>query len=396
MNFEFSLTQRDWTDAMSALIAFAVTLFVAVLAGVLMNQIKKRLASRTTTQLDDLLLGSMVVPVVLVIFFIGLYVSLRLVSALDLYRGTVDNYFVAAAIVVGGFAVARVLDALMSWYALEIAHHTETDLDEKLVPIFRRVVNVVVFGIVLMIILDRFNVEISPLVASLGIGGLAVALAVQPFLASFLAGTFVVADAIVKKDDYIELDSGQTGYVESVGWRTTKIRHWQGNLVILPNSKLANAVVINYESPEPPMTFFVPCGVSYDTDLQKAEEVALEVASQVTQDCSEAIHDFEPLLRWRAFGDSNIDFIVILKGVNRVAHFVVRHEFIKALHKRFSEEGIEINYPARKIQFSNELQIRTNDIDIERRVGESREKAAEQSSTPDGLHEEQEIAEEDV
>ena len=396
MDVEFALSQRDWTDGLSALIAFASTLLVAFLAGVLINQIKKRVASRTATQLDDLLLGSIAVPVALVIFLIGLYVALRLVSALDLYRGTVDNYFVAAAIVASGFAIARVLSALMSWYALEIAHRTETDLDEKLVPIFRRVVNVVVFGIVLMIVLDRFNVAISPLVASLGIGGLAVALAVQPFLASFLAGTFVVMDAIVKKDDYIELDSGQTGYVESVGWRTTKIRHWQGNLVILPNSKLANAVVINYESPEPPMMFFVPCGVSYDTDLQKAEDVALEVACQVTQDCSEAIHDFEPLLRWRAFGDSNIDFIVIFKGVNRVAHFVVRHEFIKALHKRFAEDGIEINYPARKIQFSNELQIRTSDIDMERIVGGSREKFAGQGSTPDGLQEEQDITEEDA
>ena len=144
------------------------------------------------------------------------------------------------------------------------------------------------------------------------------------------------------------------------------------------------------------MMFFIPCGVSYDTDLQKAEEMALEVASQVTQDCSEAIHDFEPLLRWRAFGDSNIDFIVILKGVNRVAHFVVRHEFIKALHKRFSEEGIEINYPARKIQFSNELQVRTSDINVERRAWESRETATGQSRTPDGLQEEQDIAEEDA
>jgi len=396
MDVEFALVQRDWTDGLSALIAFAVTLFAAFLAGVLINQIKKRLASRTTTQLDDLLLGSIVVPVVLGVFILGLYITLRLVSALDLYRGTVDSYFVAAAIVAGGFAVARVLSALMSWYALEIAHRTETDLDEKLVPIFRRVVNVVIFGIVLMIILDRFDVEISPLVASLGIGGLAVALAVQPFLASFLAGTFVVADAVVKRDDYIELDSGQTGYVESVGWRTTKLRHWQGNLIILPNSKLADAVVINYESPEPPMMFFVPCGVSYDTDLQKAEGLALEVARQVTQDCSEAIHDFEPLLRWRAFGDSNIDFIVILKGVNRVAHFVVRHEFIKALHKRFTEEGIEINYPARKIQFSNELQIRTGDIEMERIIGGSREKAVGQASTPDGLQEEQNATGEDA
>jgi small-conductance mechanosensitive channel len=252
------------------------------------------------------------------------------------------------------------INAVLGWYAIEIAHRTETDLDEKLVPIVGRIVNVIIFGIALMIVLDRYNVQISPLIASLGIGGLAVALAIQPVLAGFLAGTFVVADAIVKKDDYIELDSGQTGYVEYVGWRSTKIRHWQGNLIVLPNSKLADAVVINYESPEPPMLFFVPCGVSYDTDLQHAEEVALEVAREVMQTCPEAVPEFEPALRWREFGDSNVNFIVVLKGVNRVAQFVVRHELIKALHRRYTEESIEINYPARKLQFSNDLVIRTN------------------------------------
>ena len=382
MNVEFALTQQDWGDMIAAASIFAGTIAIAFLTPLILRFLRVKVAARTRTSLDERLLSRTVAPAVLGVLLGGFYLTLLQITALDAHRTVIRTYFVVAAIIVGALAVAQVTTAMLNWYGAEIAHRTKTDLDAKLVPIFRRLTNLVVYGIALILILDRLGVQISPLIAGLGIGGLAVALAIQPFLASFLAGTSVIADAIIKQGDYIELDSGQTGYVETIGWRTTKIRHWQGNIVVLPNSTLANAVVTNYEAPEPPMMFFVPCGVSYDTDLQKAEDAALEVARQVTRDCPEAVHDFEPLFRWRAFGDSNIDFVVILKGLNRVANFIVRSDFIKVLHKRFTEEGIEINYPARKLQFSNELQIRMGDIDLERIVRESREKTLDQRSDP--------------
>jgi len=368
MNVDFVLHNQDWLDGLSAIIVFAVTAVVAVAARFLSHFVHTRLAARTRTQLDDLVLGRMTMPIVLAILVAGIYIGINRISALDPHMDDIIAYFIVGAIAVTTFALARFINAILAWYAVEIAHRTKTDLDEKLIPILSRVINVIVYAVGFMIILDRLEIEISPLIASLGIGGLAIALAVQPSLASFLAGTYVIADGIIKRGDYIELDSGQVGFVESIGWRTTKIRHWQGNLIILPNSKLADAVITDYEMPEPPMLFFVPCGVSYDSDLEKAEKVSLEVARQVIKDCPEAVHNFEPVFRWREFADSNVNFIVVFKGVNRVAQFIVRHHFIRELHKRFLQEGIEINYPARKLQFSNDLRVHLSDGDLRRMV----------------------------
>ena len=383
MNVDFVLTRQDWTEAITAAVIFAVTVAIAFLVPLILRFFKARLAARTQTTLDDTLLSQVGTPAILAILLGGLYLTLLQISALDAQWNLVRTYFVVAVIVVAALSVARFLTALLSWYGVEIAHRTKTDLDAKLVPILRRVTNLVVYAVALILILDRLGVEISPLIAGLGIGGLAIALAVQPSLASFLAGTYVQADGVIKKGDFIELDSGQAGYVEEIGWRTTKVRHWQGNLIVLPNSRLADAIVTDYEAPEPPMLVLVPCGVSYSSDLQKVEDVSLEVAGQVIQDCPDSIKDFEPVLRFREFGDSNINFVVILRAVNRVGQFVVRHEFIKALHKRFNEEGIEIQYPARKLHFSGELPLRVNRLEMEELIKDGAEGEASDELSSD-------------
>ncbi len=198
----------------------------------------------------------------------------------------------------------------------------KTDIDNRLLPLLRRVSTVVIYAIGLLIILDQLHVNISPILAGLGIGGLAVALALQPTLSNFLAGTYVMSDAVIHVGDYIMLENGPEGMVEDIEWRSTKLRHWQGNLLILPNSKLAEAIVTDYEKPEQSMLFTVDCGVSYDSDLQRVERVTIEVAETVLGRLSEGDKCFKPLVRFKEFGDSNINFAVVLKAVDRAGHFV--------------------------------------------------------------------------
>jgi small-conductance mechanosensitive channel len=205
----------------------------------------------------------------------------------------------------------------------------------------------------LIIILDRFQVNISPLIAGLGISGLAVALALQPTLSNFLAGTYVMGDGVIRKGHYIAMEGGPEGFVEEIGWRTTKLRHWQGNLVILPNSKLADSIVTDFDVPDPPIVFVVECGVGYESDLKKVEQVTLEVARNILQSYPEGDKTFEPVVRFKEFGDSNINFAIVLKSVHRPGQFLLKHEFVKALHERFNQEGIEIAYPTRKLYMAD-------------------------------------------
>jgi len=331
---------------------FLLFLGIAFASRFILTQLTVLIAHRTKTSLDDLIINALRTPLFLGFIVLGIWLAVVQVPELDKHQDIAHKVAVVLYIGIAAMAVARIIDALMSWYGSEIATRTHTDIDDKLLPVFKRVEKVIVYSIAFMIILDRLNVNISPLIAGLGIGGLAVALALQPTLVNFLAGTYVTTDAVIRKDHYIVLDSGQEGYVEEIGWRITKIRSWDGNLIVLPNSRLAEAIVTDFEVPSPPMLFRVECGVSYDSDLEKVEKVALEVAREVMQKFPEGAKDFEPVVRFKNFGDSNIDFAVVLKAVNRMAHFPLKSEFIKALHRRFNEEGIEIQYPARKIYFA--------------------------------------------
>ena len=150
---------------------------------------------------------------------------------------------------------------------------------------------------------------------------------------------------------YIELDEGTRGYVTDVGWRSTRIRTPFNNIVIVPNSRLAESIITNYYGPSMEIAVIVSAGVSYASDLKHVEEVTLSVAREVIEELDGSVKTFEPWFGYEAFGDSNIDFWVWLQAKDRRNSFVVKSELMKRLHSRFRDEGIEINYPVRKITF---------------------------------------------
>jgi len=176
----------------------------------------------------------------------------------------------------------------------------------------------------------------------------------QDTLSNFFAGVYLVADMPIRIGDYIELDNGMKGYVEDIGWRSIRIKTLPNNYIIIPNSKLAQSIITNYYAPEQEMSVVVPCGVSYDSDLEKVEKVTIEVAKEVQQNVPGAVKNFEPFIRYNEFGDSNINFSIILRVERFVDRYLVVHEFIKKLMARYNKEGIEISFPVRNIYFKNE------------------------------------------
>jgi small-conductance mechanosensitive channel len=200
-------------------------------------------------------------------------------------------------------------------------------------------------------LLDYLGISITPMVAGLGLGGLAVALALQPTLSNFFAGTQIVLDHVVRVGDYIELDSGVKGYVTDIGWRSTRIRTAFNNMVIVPNSRLADSVITNYYGPSMELAVLVEAGVSYSSDLVQVEGVAREVAKEVIDELDEAVKTFEPWFGYEEFGDSNINFWIWLQAKDRFASFRVKSELMKRLKSRFDQEGITINYPVRHLTF---------------------------------------------
>jgi small-conductance mechanosensitive channel len=201
----------------------------------------------------------------------------------------------------------------------------------------------------LLVILNGLGLSITPMLTALGVGGLAVALALQEPLANFFAGLFITLAGQIRVGDYVKLDSGQEGYVVDFSWRSTRLRMLANNLVVVPNAKLAQAIVVNHDLPSRDLAVLVDVGVDYGSDLAQVERVVMDVGHEVMTDVAGGVPEFEPFIRYHTFGDSSIDFTVILRAREFVDQYLIKHEFVKRLHARFNQEGIVIPFPIRAI-----------------------------------------------
>lgn len=200
-----------------------------------------------------------------------------------------------------------------------------------------------------LIILYSLGIPIGPILTGFGIGGLAVALALQDTLSNFFSGLHLLISKQIKPGDYVKLDSGEEGYVVDITWRNTVIRELPNNYIIVPNAKISKAVIKNYYFPEKELAVPVSLGVSYDSDLEKVERVTIEVAKEIMRDVKGGVPSFEPFLRYHTFSDFSINFTVILRAQEFVDQHLIKHEFVKRLYNRYREEGIIIPYPIRTV-----------------------------------------------
>ena len=202
-----------------------------------------------------------------------------------------------------------------------------------------------------IIILENLGIHLTAVWTTLGVGSVAVALALQETLSNLFAGLYLLADHPISPGDYIKLDSGQEGYVLKVGWRSTKMRTLGNNMVVVPNSAMAKAVIINYSTPEPRMSLAVNVSVAYGTDLNLVERVLLDIAMKAATDGVEGLlRTPEPSVRLiPGFGASSLDFSLNVQVRRFVDQYWVQHELRKRIVERFQKEGIDMPFPTRTI-----------------------------------------------
>ena len=337
--------------------AFAAAAFIInFVIGRALNLLVRRHESPLSS-VEIRVMGALRIPVLLAIVLYGIRIALNSLSqASSPSLGFIANlgqlgqyaWIIAVAAIVC-YTISRLIIAFMRWYSARAPRDTRTALNTVIWPILIRITSVVVFTLGALVALDLMGIPITPLLAGLGIGGLAVALALSPTISSFIAGSYVVAEGHISEGDYIEIDEERAGFVVSVGWRSTALRSRFNNLIVVPNSLITESIVTNYATPTPAVAGMVECGVSYDSNLRDVEQVSLEIARAVIDESEDANKDFEPIFRFYEFADSNINFRIIFQGIDRRSMVAIKHEIIMRLHARFNDEGIEINYPVRKL-----------------------------------------------
>jgi small-conductance mechanosensitive channel len=221
------------------------------------------------------------------------------------------------------------------------------------VSILNNMLRGVLAALGLMLVLNYMGISVTPALAALGVSSLAVSLALQEPLSSLFSGVLMVASNQIRPGNYVRLSSGEEGYVADINWRTTNIRQLTNNLIIVPNSVMSSAIIVNHDEPDKEMAVLFNVGVSYDSDLELVERVTIEVANEVMQEVDGGVASFEPFIRYNDFADFRVNFTVILRGLEFVNQYLIKHEFVKRLHKRYRQEGIVIPCPIRTIQTPN-------------------------------------------
>ena len=302
------------------------------------------IAKKTTSRLDDVLVESLDFPLTILILASGVGL-IRTLLNLDIKTDHVLILCLKGCVVLAAVGFGnRLVDSLLRYYG---------DSDKVKIlsgSITRGLVKGAITALGALVFLEMMGVSITPILASLGIGSLAVALALQDTLSNLFAGIHLMVDKPLRLGDFVRLETGQEGTITEIGWRSTRLQTPANNTVVLPNNKLTSSVLINYNLPDTALTVSVEVGVHYNSDLEHVQKVTCDVAKQILQTVPGGVPTFEPFVRYYALGDSSIQLRVVLRAQEFADKEFLVHEFIKALHKRYAQEKIVIPFLMRTVE----------------------------------------------
>jgi small-conductance mechanosensitive channel len=320
-------------------------LVAAILLGIVVQRLLSRklhhLAKGTATVWDDVLVDSVKGVVVLWFFLVGLAVVLKLLPLKPELLVPVRRGIGVLGIVSAVLFFSRLARRVIYVYIDRIVDVPTT--------LFKNSATVVIYLLGFLVTLDYVGVSITPLVTALGVSGVGFALAMQDTLSNLFAGLSILMSRKVRPGEYVRLDTGEEGIVCDITWRHTTIRNPENNLVVVPNGKLAAAIVTNTHRPETEMGLFLPVTVAFDSDLAAVEKVTLEIAGEVMSVPGRRIDGFEPVIRYNAFTDLGVRFSVILRIKEYQEMYALRHDFYRRLHECYRREGIKLAVPPRAV-----------------------------------------------
>ena len=311
----------------------------------------KKLTEKTDWRGDDVVFDAIESHIVLWFFLASLNIASNSIPFLnDVYISYLSKIIVSVLILSVTLAVSRIGVGLLNFWA----EKQGTDLPST--TIFVNLARIIIISVGVLIILQSLGISITPLLTAMGVGGLAISLALKDTLSDFFAGLHILLSQKVKPGDFVELDSGHMGYVQNITWRHTTLMERTNNEVTVPNAKISAAIVKNYDKGDPSFSIRVAVGVSYESDLDHVIKITEEVASNVIAQIDGARKDAPAVVRCFQFGPSSVDLKVYFRGKKYGDQHPIIDEFIRQIHKRFKSENIEIPFPIRTLIHKNDQQ----------------------------------------
>ena len=338
--------QNYWTNIESyllpGLIIFSSMVIGFICEKILYTVIKKKTKVHPKESIN-FSLKTLRMAMIILFFIVGVYASLNFLPLKDSVISILKQVSLVILIYAVTVIIVNIIIGLINTRARKSGGAQGSS------SIITNLIKALFYIIGFTIILQTLGISITPILTALGIGGVAVALALQDTLSNFFAGLYIVASGQVKVGDFIRLDNGQEGYVTDIKWRDTTIRALSSNMIIVPNTKLSSNIITNFYQPQQELGVSIDMIVRLDSDLNKVEQVCVEVARDVMNSVSGGVAASEPSVGFSSFVDNGIKFSVNFRVKEYTNQYLIKHEFIKRILPRFKQEGIHIPYPIREV-----------------------------------------------
>lgn len=339
-----ALGQPLW-KYLASLIFIVLAFFAAWLLDVIVNGWLKRLAAKTETVYDDLILDLLRGPVKVITFVILLNIGLTMFD----WPGAAENYLNHGLVIIVATSVTylllKLVDLLLGIWREKVVLPSDRAFAEQLLPLFRKVAKGAIIISAVLLTADNLHIEIKTLLAGLSVGGLALGLAAQDTVANVFGAVSILLDKPFHIGDRIRVETVD-GTVESIGLRSTRIRSLDGHHVTVPNKLMGNAIITNITR-RPAIKTEMNFGLTYDTPVEKVRRatILLEEIFQGNPKTAELIISFNK------FGDSALNILVIhaWNGTDAKAHFAEMQELNLKIKERFDAEKIEFAFPTQTV-----------------------------------------------
>ena len=307
----------------------------------------KNLTQKTQWKGDDIALKAVESQILPWIALAALYIAFKNLEIVEPFKLYFDRFILVAIILSITFALKNLLVGILNEWSKKQGRGFPST------KIFTNLIKIIIITVGILIALESLNISITPMLTALGIGGLAISLALKDTLSDLFSGLHILLSKKVQPGDFIEVDGGIRGYITNITWRNTTMLERTNNVISIPNSRISAAIVRNYDIEDASFSVRIPIGVSYSSNLENVEKITHEVALAVQKEITGAVKGFDPIVRFFEFGDSSINLKVYFQAKQYGDHHELKHEFIKRLHNRYEAEGIVIPFPIRTIIHEN-------------------------------------------
>ncbi|MFC1786680.1 mechanosensitive ion channel family protein [Halobacteriota archaeon] len=334
----------DNIQYIEALVIIPLTLVVARMVMRFFEKYLEEFAARTKIKGVDVLIKTIKGPLYILILLLGIHLALTIVKFPFLTQ--IGLVFRIIGAILGTWVAYNIVPALMNEYGRSMAKRTKTNIDDVIIPVLAKVVKLFLLIIGILLILNILEINITPLLAGMGIAGLAIALALQDTLSNMFSGFYMMIDHPFKLGDRIILGEGELYEVRDVGLRSTRlydiINH---TMVTIPNSEFSKMKLTNQVQPDRRLKLLIPIGVAYGSDIDKVKRILLDI----TKEAPNVLEEPESMVFFREFDDFSLNLLLIVWIEDVTKKLDVIDHINSRIKERFEEEHIEIPFPIRTL-----------------------------------------------